>query len=123
MRAGVSPPAGSWSRYAAQGAAAQARRGASDDHVTACSCTNGHANARACRRGEWQDVKAPVVDFVLTRQGYVTEDVRIANLRRVTSLGVSLIGGGDVQPDGTFQLCISRIEAGYDHDRSSGNED
>lgn len=76
-----------------------------------------------CRRDEWTDHKVPVVDFLLTSGGYVADHQRVINLSRVTGLGFALSGGGEVQEEGPFKLCVSSIEAGYDLDRSSGNEE
>lgn len=76
-----------------------------------------------CRPGEWQDFETAIVDFVLTRNGYLTEENRVPNLRRVTSIGFSVIGGAQLQENGPYKLCISQVVAGYDTDRSSGNED
>lgn len=76
------------------------------------------------RDTDWQDVQVPIVDFLLTRDGYLTEEFRVANLRRVVSLGFSVAGGRDIQHDGPFKLDISRIAAGYDaSDQSSGREE
>ena len=77
----------------------------------------------AFRRDEWTDHKVPVVDFLLTSGGYVANHQRVINLSRVTGLGFALSGGGEVQEEGPFKLCVSSIEAGYDLDRSSGNEE
>lgn len=63
------------------------------------------------------------MEFILTRNGYLTEENRIPNLRRVTSIGFSVIGGAQLQEEGPYKLCISNVIAGYDTDRSSGNED
>jgi hypothetical protein len=76
-----------------------------------------------CRPDVWTDISIPVVHFLLTRNGYITEEIRYPNLRRVTGLGFSVLGGAQLQEDGPFKLCISSISAGYDTDRSSGNED
>ena len=76
-----------------------------------------------CRKDEWEDIKIPVVSFVLTTNGYVADEPRCINLRRVTGLGFSVVGGREIQEDGPFKLCVGKIEAGYDLDRSSGNED
>lgn len=76
-----------------------------------------------CRPDKWEDVRLAIVQFVLTRDGYLTEESRIPNLRRVTSIGFSVMGGSYLQDDGPYQLCVSRLAAGYDMDRSSGNED
>jgi hypothetical protein len=65
----------------------------------------------------------PLVDFRLTFQGSLTKETRFINCRRVTGLGFAVAGGREVQGDGPYKLCISQIEAGYDLDRSSGNED
>jgi Complex I intermediate-associated protein 30 (CIA30) len=77
----------------------------------------------AYRKDEWQDIRVPVVDFLLTTHGYLTHERRYINLRRVTGLGFAVSGGREVQHDGPFKFCIGAIEAGYDTDRSSGNED
>lgn len=68
-------------------------------------------------------MKVPLADFQLTTHGYLTLERRFINLRRVTGMGFSVIGGREVQSDGPFKLCISKIEAGYDKDRTIRNED
>jgi hypothetical protein len=75
-----------------------------------------------CRQNQWEDVKIPIVDFLLTVDGYLTTEQRSVNMRRVSGLGFAVAGGASVQPDGPFKLCIGSIEAGYDLDRSSGTE-
>ena len=115
-------------------------RAAASVHVRSCcndDTTGALSNARCClcalavqrlvavrcRAGEWQDVKIPVIDFLLTTRGFLHPETRYINLRRVTCLGFSVAGGREVQRDGPFKLCVASIEAGYDLDRSSGNED
>jgi hypothetical protein len=74
------------------------------------------------RKNEWQELEIPIVDFLLTVDGYLTVEQRCINMRRVSGLGFSVIGGASLQPDGPFKLCISKIEAGYDLDTSSAVE-
>ena len=64
-----------------------------------------------------------MVDFLLTAHGYLPRERRYINLRRVTGLGFSVAGGREVQPDGPFKLCVSKIEAGFDDNQASGIED
>lgn len=63
------------------------------------------------RAGEWQDVEIPLSRFLLTWKGRVVDELVHMNRQRVTSVGLSLAGGSQLQPDGEFRLDIRWIKA------------
>ena len=64
-----------------------------------------------CREGEWTDVEIPLDRFLLTWRGKLVETRVEMNPKRVLSLGISLAGGADLQPDGPFRLGLQAILA------------
>lgn len=64
-----------------------------------------------CREGEWQDVEIPLQRFLLTWRGKLVETRVEMNPRRVISLGISLAGGSELQPEGPFRLGLRAILA------------
>ena len=64
-----------------------------------------------CRKGEWSEVSIPMSRFLLTWRGRVVESEVELNAHRITSLGVSLAGGEELQPEGPFRLGIEWVAA------------
>ncbi|GAB4817331.1 hypothetical protein N2152v2_004377 [Parachlorella kessleri] len=63
------------------------------------------------REGEWTDVEIPLDRFLLTWRGKLVETRVEMNPKRILSLGISLAGGADLQPDGSFRLGLRAILA------------
>ena len=55
-----------------------------------------------CSKGEWSEVEIPLSRFLLTWRGKVVEEVVELNAKRITTLGISLAGGDQLQP----QVCM-----------------
>lgn len=70
-----------------------------------------HALTLVCRPGEWMDVEIPLSRFLLTWRGKLVETKVEMNPRRIRSLGISLAGGSELQPDGPFSLGLRSISA------------
>jgi hypothetical protein len=51
-----------------------------------------------CSKGEWSEVEIPLSRFLLTWRGKVVEEVVELNAKRITTLGISLAGGDQLQP-------------------------
>ena len=49
------------------------------------------------REGEWSEVEVPLTRFLLTWRGRVVEEAVEVNPRAVTTLGISLAGGEELQ--------------------------
>jgi hypothetical protein len=54
--------------------------------------------AAVCSKGEWSEVEIPLSRFLLTWRGKVVEEVVELNAKRITTLGISLAGGDQLQP-------------------------
>ena len=52
-----------------------------------------------CSKGEWSEVEVPLSRFMLTWKGRVVEEVVELNAKRITSLGISLAGGEQLQQE------------------------
>lgn len=63
------------------------------------------------RPGEWQDVAIPLDRFLLTWRGKVVDTQMEMNPRRILSLGISLAGGSELQPEGPYRLALKEIMA------------
>ena len=53
----------------------------------------------ACSKGEWSEVEIPLTRFLLTWRGKVVEEKVELNAKRVTTLGISLAGRDQLQPE------------------------
>jgi len=60
-------------------------------------------------------VQIPFSRFVKTWRGRVVETDTELNSRRVVSLGISLAGGGVLEPPGKYRLAIEHIAARAGH--------
>jgi hypothetical protein len=72
---------------------------------------SGHTRCTACRQGEWMDVEVPLERFLLTWRGKLVETRVEMNPKRILSLGISLAGGAELQPEGPFRLGLRAILA------------
>jgi NADH dehydrogenase [ubiquinone] 1 alpha subcomplex assembly factor 1 len=63
------------------------------------------------RANEWQDVSIPLERFLQTWRGKLVEHPEALNPQRIRTLGISLAGGADLQPEGSFKLEIASIKA------------
>jgi NADH dehydrogenase [ubiquinone] 1 alpha subcomplex assembly factor 1 len=61
--------------------------------------------------GEWTSVRIPFARFIKTWRGKVVETDAELNSRRVLSMGISLAGGGALEPPGPFSLALRSIVA------------
>lgn len=66
------------------------------------------------RENQWQDVEIPFSRFLLTWKGRLVETKTEMNPARITSIGISLAGGEELQPEGEFRLDIDYIAARRD---------
>jgi|APGre2960657444_1045066.scaffolds.fasta_scaffold04733_4 NADH dehydrogenase [ubiquinone] 1 alpha subcomplex assembly factor 1 len=62
-------------------------------------------------RDEWADVQIPMARFLKTWRGRVLDGENEMNARRVLSLGISLAGGGALEPPGPYRLGLKHIVA------------
>jgi hypothetical protein len=62
---------------------------------------------------DWQDVKVPFLDLLQTTHGYLTQETKDTNLRRVTGLGLAAAGAQEAQSGGPYNLCNCQIETRY----------
>ena len=62
----------------------------------------------------WTDVDIPLERFLLTWKGRLVESRMELNPQRIISLGVSLAGGEQLQPEGDFRLGLHSVTAKRD---------
>ncbi|KAI3426304.1 hypothetical protein D9Q98_008677 [Chlorella vulgaris] len=95
-------------------------RGDGRQYIASIRCENWLVDTRSfdvwqaflfARKGEWTEVEVPMHRFLLTWKGKVVEEVVELNAKRITSLGISLAGGEQLQSQGPFNLGIEWIEA------------
>lgn len=73
--------------------------------------TTATPTPQPCSKGEWSEVEIPLSRFLLTWKGKVVEEVVELNAKRITSVGISLAGGDQLQPHGSYQLGLDWIAA------------
>ncbi|KAL4448351.1 hypothetical protein ABPG75_005570 [Micractinium tetrahymenae] len=95
-------------------------RGDGRQYIASIRCENWLVDQRShdvwqaflfARKGEWSEVEIPLSRFLLTWKGKVVEEVVEVNAKRITSLGISLAGGDNLQKDGEYQLGLEWIAA------------
>ncbi|PSC70312.1 putative complex I intermediate-associated 30 [Micractinium conductrix] len=95
-------------------------RGDGRQYIASIRCENWLVDERsndvwqaflfACK-GEWSEVEIPLSRFLLTWKGKVVEEVVELNSKRITTLGISLAGGDQLQPQGQYGLGLDWIAA------------
>lgn len=63
------------------------------------------------RKGEWQEVEIPLDRFLLTWRGKLVETRMEMNPARITSIGISLAGGDELQKEGPYSLGLDWVVA------------
>ncbi|PRW44841.1 putative complex I intermediate-associated 30 [Chlorella sorokiniana] len=95
-------------------------RGDGRQYIASLRCENWLVDQRShdvwqaflfARKGEWTEVEIPLSRFLLTWKGKVVEEVVEVNAKRITSLGISLAGGDQLQPEGDYKLGLEWIKA------------
>jgi NADH dehydrogenase [ubiquinone] 1 alpha subcomplex assembly factor 1 len=61
--------------------------------------------------GEWVEVRLPLARFLKTWRGKLLDGEEEMNRTKVISFGISLAGGGQLEPQGPYQLEVQQIRA------------